>query len=81
MTSNFNKRDIGHFQIAFVNLQHECNTDYTIAKYIPYIKPKYVTQEGTTVLMFDIITIGTSARLSLPDTISNRNIGMQKEMD
>lgn len=28
--------------------------------------------------MFDIITIGTSARLSLPDTISNRNIGMQK---
>ena len=25
-----------------------------------------------------IITIGTSARLSLPDTISNRNIGMQK---
>lgn len=31
-------------------MQHECNTDYTIAKYIPYIKPKYVTQEGTTVL-------------------------------
>lgn len=31
-------------------MQHECNTDITIAKYFPYIKPKYVTQEGTTVL-------------------------------
>ena len=38
------------FQIAFVTLQYECNTDFTIAKYTPYIKPRYVTREGTTVL-------------------------------
>lgn len=38
------------FRIAFVTLQHESNTDLTIAKYTPYIKPRYVTQEGTTVL-------------------------------
>lgn len=38
------------FQIAFVDLQHERNTATTIAKYFPYIKPGYVTQEGTTVL-------------------------------
>lgn len=31
-------------------MQHKSNTDFTIAKYTPYIKPRYVTQEGTTVL-------------------------------
>ena len=38
------------FRIAFVTLQYESNTDFTIAKYTPYIKPRYVTREGTTVL-------------------------------
>ena len=31
-------------------MQYESNTDFTIAKYTPYIKPRYVTREGTTVL-------------------------------
>ena len=38
------------YRIAFVILQYESNTDFTIAKYTPYIKPRYVTREGTTVL-------------------------------
>lgn len=66
------------FRIAFVTLQYESNTDFTIAKYTPYIKPRYVTREGTTVAMFDITTIGLSVRSSLLDTVLNRNTGILK---
>lgn len=31
-------------------MRHECNTIITIANYSPYIKPRYITQAGTTVL-------------------------------
>ncbi|SQC98129.1 integrase [Bacteroides ovatus] len=63
---------------SFVTLQYESNTDFTIAKYTPYIKPRYVTREGTTVLYVDITTIELSVRSSLPDTVLNRNTGILK---
>ena len=44
----FTNFSISHF--LFLSLQYKSNTDFTIAKYTPYIKPRYVTQEGTTVL-------------------------------
>ena len=31
-------------------MQHKCNTEIIMANYFPYIKPRYITQEGTTVL-------------------------------
>ena len=36
------------FRNFTTQMQHKCNTDYFMAKYIPYIKKSYVSQEGTT---------------------------------
>ncbi len=46
---------------------------------IYHILNPYVTQELLCPFMFDIITIGTSARLSLPDTISNGTLGCKRK--
>ena len=63
---------------SFCNFAIRKQYRFTIAKYTPYIKPKYVTREGTTVLYVRYTTIELSVRSSLLDTVLNRNTGILK---
>ena len=61
---------------SFCNFAIRKQYRFTIAKYTPYIKPKYVTREGTTVLYVRYNYNRT--KRTLMDTVLNRNTGILK---
>lgn len=63
---------------SFCNFAIRKQYRFTIAKYTPYIKPKYVTREGTTVLYVRYNYNRTKRTLISTGYSINRNTGILK---